>query len=136
MGLECADGTVGDVAAMDIRGHKLVCGFPDVSDVSAVFIARFFVKDLVVYNVAARLEAGHDAGVGWYAVAVFACLEGLDVDDVGVAIIGDHEVLVASAGVDREASRVVGENHADGFDPEVEFFGRGRRERVLDGGSR
>ena len=50
-------------------------------------------------------------------------------------MIDGHEVLVADAGADREASRVVGVELADGFDPEVEFFGKGRRERVLDGGS-
>ena len=71
VGLECADGTSGDVAAMDIGGHKLVWGFPDISDVSAVFLACFIVEDLVVYDVAASLEAGHDASVG------FACLKGL-----------------------------------------------------------
>ena len=78
MGLECADGKFGDVAAMDIGGHKLVFGFPDVSDVLAVFLACFVVKDLVFYGVAASLEAGHDAGVGWDTVVVFLCLEGLD----------------------------------------------------------
>ena len=77
MGLECVDGTFGDVAMMDIGGQKLVCGFPDVSDVSAVFLARSAVEDLVVYDVAAILEAGHDARVGWDAVAVFPCLEGI-----------------------------------------------------------
>ena len=78
MGLECADGTFRDVAEMDIRGHKFVCGFPDVSDVSAVFLARFVFEDLVVYDVATSLVAGHDSGVGWDAVTVFACLEELD----------------------------------------------------------
>ena len=114
----------------------MVCGFPDFSDVSAVFFACFVVEDLVVYDVATSIEAGYDAGVGWDAVAVFACLEGLDEDDVGVILIGNHEVLIAAAGADREASRVVGVVRADGFDPEVEIFGRGRRERVLDSGSR
>ena len=56
----------------------MVCGFPDVSDVSEVFLARFVVEDLVVYDVAAILEEGHDAGIGWDSVAVFPCLEGLD----------------------------------------------------------
>ena len=56
----------------------MLCGFPDVSEVSAVFLARFFVEDLVVYDVAASLEAGHDASVGWDVVAVFPCLEGLN----------------------------------------------------------
>ena len=78
VGLECADETFGNVAVMDIWGHNLVCGFPDVSDVSVVFLACFFVKDWVVYNMAAIIEADHDAGGGWYAVAVFACLEGID----------------------------------------------------------
>ena len=78
MGLECADGTFRDVAAMDIGGKKLVCGFPDVSDVSAVFLACFVVKDLVVYDLAASLEAGYDAGVVWDAVAVFLFMEGID----------------------------------------------------------
>ena len=78
MSLECVDGTFGNVLAMDIRGNKLVCGFPDVSDKSAVFLAIFVVDDLAIYDAAASLEAGHDAGIGWDAVAVFACLEGLD----------------------------------------------------------
>ena len=136
MGLECADGTFGNVAAMDIGGHKLVCGFPDASDVSAVFLACFVVEDLVVYEVATSIEVVHNAGVGWNAVAVFECLEGLNEDDVGVEVIGNNEVLVAATGADQEASCVVGVERADGFDPEVELFGRGRRERVLDGGSR
>ena len=36
VGLECVDGTFSNVVAMDIGGHKLVCDFPDVSDVSLV----------------------------------------------------------------------------------------------------
>ena len=51
---------------------------PRCSDVSAVFLACFVVEDLVVYDVAASLEAGHDTGVGRDAVAIFPCLEGLD----------------------------------------------------------
>ena len=45
---------------------------------SEVFLVFFVVKDLVFYDVATSLEAGHDAGVGWDAVTVFLCLEGLD----------------------------------------------------------
>ena len=55
MGLECADGTFGDVAAMNIGGHYLVRGFPDVSDMSEVFLSRLIVEDLVVYDVSASL---------------------------------------------------------------------------------
>ena len=56
----------------------MVGGFPYVDDALALFLARFVVEDLVVYNVAASLEAVHDMGVGRDAVAVFPCLEGLD----------------------------------------------------------
>ena len=64
---------------------------------------------------AASLEAGHNKGVGRDVVAVFLCLEGLDVDGVVVAVVGDHQVLVAATGTDREASCVVCVERADGF---------------------
>ena len=76
----------------------MVSGCPDVGDVSAVFLARFVIEDLVVNDVTASLEAGHDAGVGQDAVVVFPCLEGLGEDGVGIAVVGDHQVLVAAAG--------------------------------------
>ena len=95
MSLEGADGTFGYVATMDVGGYQLVCGFPDVGDVSAVFLAGFIFEELVVDDVTTSLEAGHDASVGRYAVAVFSCLEGLDEDGVCVAVVGNHQVLVA-----------------------------------------
>ena len=95
----------------------MVCRCPDVGDVLAVFLAGFVVEDLVVDDVTASLEAGHDASVGRYAVTVFSCLEGLDEDGVSVAVVGDHQVLVAAAGADGEASCVIRVERADGFYP-------------------
>ena len=95
----------------------MVHGCPDVGDVLAVFLACFVIEDLVVDDVTASLEAGHDAGVGQDAVAVFPFLEGLDEDSVGVALVGDHQILVAAAGADGEASCVVFVERADGFYP-------------------
>ena len=114
----------------------MVCGFLDVSDVSAVFLACFIVEDLVVYDVSASLEAGHDTSVGRDAVAVFLCLKGLDSDAVGIAVVGDHEVLVAAAGADSEASCVVCVERADRFHSDVELSGHGGLEMFLAGGSR
>ena len=114
---EGADGAFGYVAMMDIGGYQLVCGCPDVVDVSAVFLASFVFEDLVVDDVTASLEAGHDASVGSYVVAVFSCLEGLDEDGVCIAVVGDHQVLVAATGADGEASCVVCVERADGFYP-------------------
>ena len=105
---EGADGTFGDVAAVDIGGYKLVRGLPYVSDVATVLLADFVVEDLVVNDVAALLEAGHDAGVCRDTMAILAGLEGFDEDDVGVTMVSDHEVLVASYGEEWEAACVVG----------------------------
>ena len=67
---------------MDIGGHELVCSLPDVSNVATVLLTGFVVKDLVVNSVAARLQAGHDAGVCRDMVAILAGLEGFNEDDV------------------------------------------------------
>ena len=54
-----------------------------------------------------RLEAGHDVGVGGYAVAIFSCFEWLNEDGVCIAVIRHHQVLIAAAGADGEAACVV-----------------------------
>ena len=133
MVFEVADGTFGNVAAVYIGGHELVCGLPDVSDVATVLLACFIFEDLIVYDVAAHLEAGHDAGLCGDTVAILGGLEGFDEDDVGVAMVGDHEVLVAAEGAEWEAARVVGVDSTGGFDPEVELFRSARRERFING---
>ena len=134
MRYEGVDGMFGDVAAVDIRGHLLVCGLPDVSDVATVLLSGFVVNELVVNGMAARLEAGHDAGVCGDTVAILAGLEGFDEDGVGVAMVGNHEVLIAAAGSDWEAACVVGVESSGGLDLEVKLFRRVRRERFIDGG--
>ena len=67
-------------------------------------------------------------------MAILAGLERFDEDGVGVAIVGDHEVLVAAAGADWEAAHVFGVESAGGLDPEVDLFRRVRRERFINGG--
>ena len=109
----------------------MVCGLPDVRDVATVLLSGFVVEDLVVNNVAALLEAGHDAGVCRDTVAG---LEGFNEVDVGVAMVSDHEVLVAAAGAEWEAACVVGLESAGGLDPEVDLFGSVRQERFINGG--
>ena len=55
-------------------------------------------------------------------MAVVLGLEGFDKNDVGVDVIGEHYVVVAAAGADREAAHVVGVEFADGFDADDELF--------------
>ena len=100
VGIKGADVTFGGVAAVDIGGDKLVCGLPDVSDVATVLLSGFVFEDLVVNDVAALLEAGHDAGVCGDTVAILVGLEGFNEDDIGVAKVNDHELLVAAAGAE------------------------------------
>ena len=69
----------------------------------------------MIDNVTSRLEAGHDVSVRRDVVAVILCLEGLNEDGVYVAVVGDHQVLVATAGADGEASCVVCVERVDGF---------------------
>ena len=76
----------------------MVCGCPYVGDMLAVFLDCFVIEDLVVNDVTASLEAGHDASLGRYAVAVFSFLEGLDENGVCVAVVGNHQVLVVAEG--------------------------------------
>ena len=102
---------------MDVGGYQLVCIRPDVGDVAPVFLASFVVKDLMVDDVAASLEAVHDSGVGRYEVVVLSFLEGLDEDGVCIAVVGHHQVLIAAAGADGEAACVVRVESADGFYP-------------------
>ena len=71
----------------------------------------------MIDDMAARLEAGHDAGVGGYAVAILSYLEWLNEDGVCIAVIRLHQVLIAAAGVVREAACVVCVECADGFYP-------------------
>ena len=95
----------------------MVCGLPDVCDVAAVFLAGLVIEDLVLDDVAFSLEAGHDAGVRGDSVAIFSCLESFDEDGVCIAMIRHHEVLIAAAGADREATCVVCVESADGSCP-------------------
>ena len=112
----------------------MVCGLSDVSDVAMVLLAGFVVEELVLNNVSALLEAGHDAGVCRDMVAILVGMEGFDENDVGVAMASNNEVLVAAAGAEWEAACVVGVESAGGLEPEVELFGNIRRERFINGG--
>ena len=134
MGFKGADGMFGDVAAVDIGGHDLVGGLPDVSDVATVLLDGFVVEDLVFDNMAALLEAGHDAGVCEDTVAILAGLGDFNEDDVSVAMVSDHELLVAAVGAEWEAACVVGVESSGVLDPEVDIFESVRQERFINCG--
>jgi hypothetical protein len=72
---------------MDVRGDKLIGGFPILSDCTDVFSTDFVVQDLMIDSVAAGLETRHDARVGWDTMAVVSGLEGFHKDGIGVAVV-------------------------------------------------
>jgi hypothetical protein len=51
-----------------------------------------------------------------------AGLKRLNEDCVAVTVVGQHDVLVATAGAGGETAHVVSVELADGFDPYVEFM--------------
>ena len=83
-------------------------------------------------NVALLFEFRHDTSVGWDAVAVVSGLEGLNEDGVGAAVVGEHDVLVATARADGEAAHVVGEELTEGTDLNVKFVGSSIGKRSFD----
>ena len=88
MSFEIADGSFGDVALMNVWGHKLERASPRVSDGLLVGLAGLVVQDLQVDGVAALFEAIHDAVVCPNAMAVLARLEWFHQYGVGVYVVG------------------------------------------------
>ena len=72
MSFESADGSLSDVALMNVWGQKLERASPRVLDVLLVGLDGLVVKDLQVAGVAALFEASHDAVVCLNAMAVLA----------------------------------------------------------------
>ena len=122
MGLKGLDHSLGNVATMHVRWHKLEGCVPLLGDHLFVGSTALVVEYLEVHAVAVLLQAGHDAVGCGEAVAVVLGLEGLDHDSVGVDVVGEHDVLVAAARADGEAAHVVGVKFADVVDADVKFL--------------
>ena len=130
MGLEGTDSAFEKVVAMDIWGHDLEGGAPVFCNGAAVFLADIVVKDLVVNGLSTLLEFGHDAVVRHNVVAVTSVLERLVKEDVAVSVICYHDVLVAAAGANRDATHIFSVDLADGLDVDTEFIGSDGWERT------
>jgi len=67
----------------------------------------------------------HDRVLGGDAVFVLVGLEGRLDDRVRVAVVHDHDVLIATAGTNGESASVIGVELFDGLYGDVDFAGRG-----------
>ena len=121
MGLECADGPFSHISSVDVRGYQLVFGFPFTSDSLFVGCTGLIVEDLEVNSMALGMESLHDRVVGLNAMSIFAVLEGGMKDGIGVAVVGNHNVLIATAYPDGKAATVICVKLADGLYNDVHF---------------
>ena len=87
------------------------------------FGADFIVEDLEVHLEASGGEAVHDGVVGSEAMIVVSTGEAGLKDDIGVAVVSNHDVLFATASTNREAASVISVEFADVAFPEVQFVG-------------
>ena len=125
MGLESVDGSFGSAAEVDVRDHKLVINFPVFFYYAAKFLADIVFEHLVFNGLDTVLEAGNDAVVGVNAVVVVLGLEGFDEEDFAFTVVGKHDILVAYAGADREATHVTIVQIVGGKDADMYFVGAG-----------
>ena len=124
---EGVDVLFSNVARVDIRRDELEGAVPVFNNGAAIFGTGFVVEDLEVNNVAFGLEARHDVVVRGKTVAIIARLKCRDKDGVGVYVVGNHDVLVATLGADGEPTHVIGVELTDWIYPDTEFL-------RLDGG--
>ncbi len=101
--LECVNGALRPIAAMNVWRDKLEGGVPLKGDCFFINKAGFVIQDLEINGEPTACQASHDSVIGGNAVAV-----GLLEDEVAVGVEGDHYILVARACSDKEVAGVVG----------------------------
>ena len=107
MTLEGFNGPFSSITAVDIQGDKLEVPIPFVLDLERVGFARFVVQYLEVYCVAGVFETSHDTVISGEAVAVVPWLKWFDEDCIGFNVVGQHDVVIAAKGTDRELAHVI-----------------------------
>ena len=121
MGLEGANGSFSGIEMINIRRYELVVCFPHFCDGMFVLSAGFIVQDLKVNGVASGAEVLHDGIIRFNSMFVFAGLEWGVQDGVGITMIHNHYVLIATAGSDGKAATVISVQLADGLDSNLDF---------------
>ena len=120
----CSDGTLGRVASMYVWWHKLVV---DVLGAVVFFECGggFVVEPVGLWLEAAADEVAVEFLVGTEDFTARAVFEWLREDCVGVIVIEDHDVLVASTGSDWESAGLVGVDSSRFFDGGKDLVGGG-----------
>ena len=107
MRIEGADGAFCSITPVHMGGHKLILDSPALGHQSLVFCTGLVVEDLEIYVEAVNLEARHDVVIHLKPVLVRSRLELGGKDHIGIAVVSDHYILVATAASDWEASTII-----------------------------
>ena len=107
VGLKHLDGTFSSITAMDIRRDKLELDVPLLFGDTPAFGTGSVVKDLQFDNVVAVFEAFYDGGVGINALGVLLGIELRLGGCIGVALVGNQNVLISAARANGEAVGVI-----------------------------
>ena len=113
-------------------GHQLERCFSFFLSVLTIVFAGFVVDDLEVYFVATLLDASSDVVVGGKTVAIVARLKCRDKDGIGVDMVGEHDVSVATSGADGEATHVISVELTNWLYPDMELLRLDGRELTGD----
>ena len=114
MSLESPDSLLSLIVVIHICGHELKLDLPGDSDGMLVGRTSLVVEDLEINCKAMGYRAGHDGIVGGNAMGVALGLEGLLEDEVTIGVIGNHDILVARLGLDKELACIIRVELADG----------------------
>jgi hypothetical protein len=106
---------------MHIRRDQLKLGLPGKGD--GVLVGRTGLIVQVWRSTERHHQTRCDGVLCSNGVGVAPAFEGLLEDEIAIRVIGNHDILVARAGLHGELSRVVHEELADGDDADVDLIG-------------
>ena len=96
MRYEVLDGPFSGVTTVDVQEKKLETILKIFLNSVFVLSVGFVVNDLNINIVTAGLKLCHNGIVGVYAMCVLFCRRGGLQGCVGVAMVGNHDVLIAA----------------------------------------
>ena len=82
---------------MEIGRDELIFGVPGVFDDLILLSTDFVAEELEIHPVAPFFQPLSDGGVGFDTVFVAVCLERCLEDGVGITVVRDYDILVATA---------------------------------------
>ncbi len=123
MRLEGVDFLISGILLMHVMWHKLKFGPPGFSYFFFIRSTDLVAKDLEIDVEALWLQLRHDCNVRLEAIVIFVHIERDGKDYFGVAMVGDHNVLVADTAGDGKPTRIVGVEPIDVLHGYVQLMG-------------